>query len=236
MVRVPGSSGDSGFHRESQEDVKVNEEYREEVPMNAGSTEASLNTARSTDQRSGPESGPDLEEKPRIPLKAAAAVTADLDENLDPYTSDKDTTKSKSNLSTKSAASARSSKKKKIKAARTKLKAPDLESEDVHKPRSTIAKDMIEQAYYRKILSEPPLHDHALAIIQGAGLVAGEFNPDSLFEIELGAIQAATHDLYESLKILVGEHVQTPDLNYQTGSSHYASATSEPDSNSPRFP
>ncbi|OWY97185.1 hypothetical protein PHMEG_00032349 [Phytophthora megakarya] len=36
--------------------------------------------------------------------------------------------------------------------------------------------------------------------------------------------------------MLVGEHVQTPYLNYQTGSSHYASATSEPDSDSPRVP
>ncbi|OWY98269.1 hypothetical protein PHMEG_00030999 [Phytophthora megakarya] len=52
MVHVPGSSGDSGFHRESQEDVKIKEEYREEVPTNAGSTEASLNTEKSTDQRS----------------------------------------------------------------------------------------------------------------------------------------------------------------------------------------
>ncbi|OWY93484.1 hypothetical protein PHMEG_00037111, partial [Phytophthora megakarya] len=41
-----------GFHRESQEDVKVKEEHGEEVSTNAGSTEASLNTARSTDQRS----------------------------------------------------------------------------------------------------------------------------------------------------------------------------------------
>ncbi|OWY93743.1 hypothetical protein PHMEG_00036746 [Phytophthora megakarya] len=54
--------------------------------------------------------------------------------------------------------------------------------------------------------------------------------------MELGAIQAATQDLYELLKILAGEHVQAPDLNYQTGSSHYASATSEPDSDSPRAP
>ncbi|OWZ14530.1 hypothetical protein PHMEG_00011975 [Phytophthora megakarya] len=277
MVRVPESSGDSGFHRESQEDVKIKEDYREEVPTNAGSTEASLNTARSTDQRSMErisadrheadlDQDPDLEEKPRIPLKATAEVTADLDENLDPYTTDKDTTKSKSNLSAKSVASTRSSKKKKIKAARTKLKAPDSESEDVHKPRSSIAKEMIEQAYYRKILCEILPRDPVLAIIQvrqigdltgpvskpntssdrlnavkilldllqEAGLVAGEFDSDSLFEMELGAIQAATQDLYESLTTLVGEHVQTPDLNYQTGSSRYASATLEPDSDSPR--
>ncbi|OWY95687.1 LOW QUALITY PROTEIN: hypothetical protein PHMEG_00034245, partial [Phytophthora megakarya] len=146
--------------------------------------------------------------------------------------------------------------------------APDSGSEDAHKLKSTIAKDLIEQAYHRNILSETLLQDPVLAIIQvrqigdltdpiskpntgtdrlnavktlldllqEAGLVAGEFNPDALFEMELGAIQAATQDLYESLKILVGEHVQTPDLNYQTGSSHYASATSEPDSDSPRAP
>ncbi|OWY92492.1 hypothetical protein PHMEG_00038489 [Phytophthora megakarya] len=276
MVRVLGASGDSGFHRESQEDVKIKEEYREEVPTNAGSTEASLNTARSTDQQSMEsistdrheadlDQDPDLEEKPRIPLKAATTATADIDMNLDLYTTDEETTKSKS---TKSVAATRSSKKKKVKIARTKLKAPDSESEDVNKPRSTIAKDMIEQAYYRKILSETLLHDPVLAIIQvrqigdltgpvskpntsldrlnavkilldllqEAGLVAGEFDPDSLFEMELGAIQASTQDLYDSLKILVGEHVQTPDLNYQTGSSHYASVTSEPDSDSPRAP
>ncbi|OWY98977.1 hypothetical protein PHMEG_00030112 [Phytophthora megakarya] len=279
MVRVPGSSGDSGFHRESQEDVKIKEEYREEVPTNAGSTEAGLNRARSTDQRSlekisadrhdaDLDQDPDLKEKPRIPLKAAPAVIADLDENLDPHTTDKDTTKFQSNLSTKSAASTRSTKKKKVKAARTKLKAPDSGSEDAHKPRSTIAKDLIKQAYHRKILSEILLQDPGLAIIQvrqiadltgpiskpntstdrlnavkilpdllpEAGLVAGEFDPDALFEMELEAIQVATQALYESLKILVGENVQTPDLNYQSGPSHYASATSELDSDWPRAP
>ncbi|OWY98395.1 LOW QUALITY PROTEIN: hypothetical protein PHMEG_00030855 [Phytophthora megakarya] len=141
MVRVPGSSGDSGFHRESQEDVKIKHE-------------ADL------------DQDPDLEEKPLIPIKAAAAATADLDENLDPYTTDKDTTKFKSNLSTKSAASTRSTKKKKVKTARTKLKAPDSEAEDAHKPRSTIAKDLIEQAYHWKILSETMLRDPILATIQ----------------------------------------------------------------------
>ncbi|OWY92369.1 LOW QUALITY PROTEIN: hypothetical protein PHMEG_00038663 [Phytophthora megakarya] len=54
--------------------------------------------------------------------------------------------------------------------------------------------------------------------------------------MELGAIQAATQALYESLIILVSEHVPTADLNYQTGSSHYASAISKPDSDSPRAP
>ncbi|OWZ02907.1 hypothetical protein PHMEG_00025450, partial [Phytophthora megakarya] len=125
---------------------------------------------------------------------------------------------------------------KKIKAARTKLKALDSGSEDAYKPRSTIAKDLIEQAYNQKILSETLLQDPVLAIIREAGLVAGEFDPDSLFKMELGTIQAATQDLFYSLEIFVGEHVQTSELNYQIGSSHYVSATSESDSDSLRAP
>ncbi|OWZ07925.1 hypothetical protein PHMEG_00019614 [Phytophthora megakarya] len=125
---------------------------------------------------------------------------------------------------------------------------------------------MIDQAYYRKVLSETLLQDPVLAIIQvrqigdltgpvskprtsadrlnavkilldlpqESGLVAGEFDPDSLFYMELGAVRSAIHDLFDSLKILGGKHVQTPDLNYQTGSSHYASAISEPDSDFPK--
>ncbi|OWZ18451.1 hypothetical protein PHMEG_0007465 [Phytophthora megakarya] len=75
-----------------------------------------------------------------------------------------------------------------------------------------------------------------LDLVQEAGLVAGEFDPDVLFEMELGAIQPATQDHYESLKTLVGEQIQMPHLNYQTGSSHYASSTSEPDSDLPGAP
>ncbi|OWZ13204.1 hypothetical protein PHMEG_00013519 [Phytophthora megakarya] len=198
----------------------------------------------------------------------APAANTNLDENLDPYTTDKETTKLKSNPSAKSVAATRPSKKKKINAAQTKLKASDSESEDENRPRSTIAKDMIEQAYYRKIQSEALLQDRVLAIIQvrqigdltgpvskprassnrlnavkilldlheEAGLVTGEFAPDSRFGMELGAIQSATQDLFDSLKVLVGEHVQTPDLNNQTGSSHYAAATSAPDSDFPQGP
>ncbi|OWZ11334.1 hypothetical protein PHMEG_00015655 [Phytophthora megakarya] len=192
---------------------------------------------------------PDLEEKPRIHLKAAAVATADLGENLDLYTTDKEPTKSKSNLSTKSVATTRSSKKKKIKAARTKLKTPDSESEDASRPTSTIPKDMIEQTCYRKILSETLLHDPVLAIIQvrQIGDLTGLISKPNTSTDRLNAVKilldlpqeaglSATQDLFGSLKILVGEHAQTPDLNYQTGSSHYASATSEPDSDSPRAP
>ncbi|OWZ02631.1 hypothetical protein PHMEG_00025774 [Phytophthora megakarya] len=65
---------------------------------------------------------------------------------------------------------------------------------------------MIEQAYHRPISKPITSTDRLNAVkilldlLQEAGLVAGEFDPESLFEMELGAIQAA-QSLYESLKI-----------------------------------
>ncbi|OWZ05567.1 hypothetical protein PHMEG_00022327 [Phytophthora megakarya] len=77
MGRLPGSSGDSGFHRESQEEVQVKTEQGNEMSSNAGSTTTSLN-ARSADRQNtrrnaveGSEADldpdPDLEVKLRPP-------------------------------------------------------------------------------------------------------------------------------------------------------------------------
>ncbi|POM72068.1 Hypothetical protein PHPALM_11280, partial [Phytophthora palmivora] len=43
MVRVPGSIGDSGFHRDSQEDVQVKVEQGEQASSDLGSTMMPLN-------------------------------------------------------------------------------------------------------------------------------------------------------------------------------------------------
>ncbi|POM77145.1 hypothetical protein PHPALM_5514 [Phytophthora palmivora] len=51
MVRVPGSVGDSGFHRESQEDVQVKVERGEQASSDLGSTMMPLNESRSADQQ-----------------------------------------------------------------------------------------------------------------------------------------------------------------------------------------
>ncbi|OWZ07911.1 LOW QUALITY PROTEIN: hypothetical protein PHMEG_00019624 [Phytophthora megakarya] len=243
MVRVPGF--ESGISTG-------------EVHTNAVLTEAPFSTARYTNQRSlerpstyryeaDLDQDPDLDEKPHIPLKVATTVIADFDETLI-STTDKEMTKSKSNLLTKAMAAARSSKKKKTKPARTKLMVPASESEDVHKPRSTIAKDMNEQAYYRKILCKTLLDGPVLAIIQARqiGDLTGPISKPNtstdrlnavkilldllqeaglrknsiriaLFDMELGAVQSATQDRIDSLKILVGEHVHTPGLIYQPG-------------------
>ncbi|OWZ00863.1 hypothetical protein PHMEG_00027854 [Phytophthora megakarya] len=74
---VPRSSGDSGFHRESQEEVQVKTEQRNEMSSDARSSTASLN-ARCADRQSarrnsvnGSEADldpdPDPEEKPHPP-------------------------------------------------------------------------------------------------------------------------------------------------------------------------
>ncbi|EGZ10226.1 hypothetical protein PHYSODRAFT_338895, partial [Phytophthora sojae] len=52
MVRVPGSLGDSGFHRESVEDAQVKKEPGEEASLDIGSTKTLLNKVRSADRQS----------------------------------------------------------------------------------------------------------------------------------------------------------------------------------------
>ncbi|KAG2988364.1 hypothetical protein PC128_g24036 [Phytophthora cactorum] len=78
MMRVPGSLGDAGFHRESQEDAHLSNELGEEAPTEIGTPTASL-SARSTDQQGAGRSLPDgieealaieLEEKPLPPPQA----------------------------------------------------------------------------------------------------------------------------------------------------------------------
>ncbi|KAG2892261.1 hypothetical protein PC116_g13488 [Phytophthora cactorum] len=95
MVRVPGSLGDSGFHRESQEDVQVKIEPGEEASSEVGSTTTQLNETRSADRRSaGRNSGdvrkadpdPDLEEKPLYPPQVPPGTPADLNLCRDPLT------------------------------------------------------------------------------------------------------------------------------------------------------
>ncbi|KAG3086008.1 hypothetical protein PI124_g18369 [Phytophthora idaei] len=97
MVRVPESSGDSGFHRESQEDVQVKFEPGEEVSSEIGSTMMQLNEPRSADRQSagrnfvdGREGGtdPDLEEKHLNPPQVPSGTLADIDLCEDPLTNE----------------------------------------------------------------------------------------------------------------------------------------------------
>ncbi|KAG3076424.1 hypothetical protein PI125_g21508 [Phytophthora idaei] len=93
MVRVPGSLGDSGFHRESQEDVQVKIEPGEEASSEVGSTTTQLNETRSADRRSAGRNSvdvrkadPDPEEKPLYPPQVPPGTPADLDLHRHPLT------------------------------------------------------------------------------------------------------------------------------------------------------
>ncbi|EGZ14996.1 hypothetical protein PHYSODRAFT_333269 [Phytophthora sojae] len=95
MVRVPGSSGDSGFHRESQEEVRVKKEQGDQASSESGSTTTLLNETRSTDRQSarrtsvgGTEVDPDMDpgEKPQPPPQVPSRTPVDRDESQDPLT------------------------------------------------------------------------------------------------------------------------------------------------------
>ncbi|KAG3245336.1 hypothetical protein PI124_g9906 [Phytophthora idaei] len=121
MVRAPGSSGDSGFHRESQEkeEVPIMLEPRMDASSEAGSPTTLLNGAGSANRQSagrnsaGRNEEEDLiEEQPQPPPYASSGGTAGHDGNRDPPGEEP---------------------KKKSKASRKKLKAPadsDSESRD----------------------------------------------------------------------------------------------------------
>ncbi|KAE8885312.1 hypothetical protein PF003_g30692 [Phytophthora fragariae] len=95
MVRVPGSLGDSGFHRESAEDVQVKKESGEEALSEHGSTKTLLNETRSADRQStgrnsvdGNEGDleTDLEDKPQLPPQVPLGTPVGLDESRDSLT------------------------------------------------------------------------------------------------------------------------------------------------------
>jgi hypothetical protein len=68
--------------------------------------------------------------------------------------------------------------------------------------------------------------------LKGAGIVLGSFDADELFNVEMAKIRETTLDLYTKLAPLVGsvvplEQSEPQSARSQTGSSQYASATSD---------
>ncbi|EGZ07830.1 hypothetical protein PHYSODRAFT_371020, partial [Phytophthora sojae] len=92
MVRVPGSFGDSGFHRESVEDAQVKKKPGEEASSDIGSPKTLLNKTRSADRQSGRRTSvdgiegdleTDLEAKPQHPPQVPSGTPVDLGANRD---------------------------------------------------------------------------------------------------------------------------------------------------------
>ncbi|KAE8875916.1 hypothetical protein PF003_g39994 [Phytophthora fragariae] len=277
MVRVPGSSGDSGFHRESQEEVKVKIEQGDQASSDLGSTTTPLNEARTADRQSagrnsidGKEADPDpdLEDKPQPPPQVSSGTPVSLDSHRDSLTKQ---TKAGQNryafadfpvkLPTGDPLLKPSWEwEGKAPAKRTVLKAPDLEDEPMDRlvpagiktetPNPTWNEADLETRYHRKELQDFMTHNPIMQILRPtqigdqtgpvtapvstdnkleaikilmnllweAGLVAGAFDADDLFRPDLRMYQMTTKELFEKLKVIVGEKETNP------------STTSSPDS------
>ncbi|KAG3101238.1 hypothetical protein PI124_g14700 [Phytophthora idaei] len=76
-------------------------------------------------------------------------------------------------------------------------------------------------------------------LLKDAGLVAGAFDADDLFDLDINDIQLASSELYRRLKMSIGEEASVKQLQTSpcisvterhSESSQYAPATSEPGS------
>ncbi|KAL4115144.1 hypothetical protein PRIC2_014038 [Phytophthora ramorum] len=245
MVRVPGSLGDSGFHREfAEEDVQVKKEPGDQASSEIGSTTTLLNEARSADRQSPGRSSadrqeegdpdPDLEEKPRFPPQVPSGTPADLDSHRD-LPNDEVKAKPEPYSFTNPPAPRSTTKKKKSKAARKKLKAPESDAEDRGASALLWNEDSLEYAYHRKNLGEflrrdpmmkilipkqigvlkgpvsvPRVRSNKLdavkeqfRLLDDSGLVAGAFEANELFDLDLDTIHYANRGLFDCLKLLL---------------------------------
>ncbi|GMG17906.1 unnamed protein product [Phytophthora fragariaefolia] len=225
MVRVPGSLGDSRFHRESpQEDTS------------------------STD---GTEEGPvvDLEDKPRPPPQVPSGTPAGLDFHPDPPDeSPPPQAGANTSIQPRSGRSTAKKKTAKSKPSRKKIKAPDSETEDRG---DIMSDDQLTKAYYKKelhtflindavmrvlrpkILGElqgpvsPPVAGSTklsttkalMRLLKETGIIAESFEAEALFDLKLSEIKQSVQSLLELLAPLVGEPDQAQKQSTQSKST-----------------
>ncbi|EGZ18354.1 hypothetical protein PHYSODRAFT_261333 [Phytophthora sojae] len=199
MVRVPGSLGDAGFHRESQDDAHVSNESGNEAPTELGSPAASLKNGSSNQQSArristgGSEADrddPDLEEKPLPPPQVLPRTPAGRAAKHDPpdeHPAAKAVGSSAKNpAQTKGAMS-----KKKTRAARKKLRAPDAEPEDRSMTKATWTQSKLEVAY-RRIVLQDFLRDHPVMQILQLQVPEGLTGPIQAPSLTMNKLEAAT--------------------------------------------
>ncbi|OWZ05281.1 LOW QUALITY PROTEIN: hypothetical protein PHMEG_00022657 [Phytophthora megakarya] len=169
MVRVPGFSGDSGFHRESQEEVQVKTEQGKERDVVGCQIDDDVASARrnSVDGREADlDPDPDLEEKPHPPQVSGKGTPADpdsrQDSRQDPLTKQTkvkaepcsfiDPDKPTLYLPKDTQVSGSEVGKPRSKTVRKKMTAPDDEEAE-HHPGSGWSEEDLTSTYHRKELS-----------------------------------------------------------------------------------
>lgn len=285
MVRVPGSSGDSGFHRESTEDVKIKEEPGKEASAERGSPPTLKNKEGSTDQESARRSfiddkGDDLalklEMKPEKPPQAPHGAPAAYDFIREPPDGDRPSQIGKS-PSSDVPTSQKAAKMAKAAPTRRRLKAPDQDVEDRQEIMSWLDAHLDRAFYWTELkvfmrenpvmkILQPEFTGEAVGVVtplpskkvtnklqaarvlvtmlEEAGFTPAALDADRLFKLELSEILDAAESLPEVIAPVVGlapPTIDPPepqrsraarDLDALTGSSQYASAESEDDSDS----
>ncbi|ETP54558.1 hypothetical protein F442_00761 [Phytophthora nicotianae P10297] len=136
MVRVPGSLGASGYHRESpDEEAQAKIGLENEAPTDIGSPSTSLNQ----------------EEKPQPPAKVPSGTAAGSNSHQNPL--DESPLAKAGNVSAKQPPSSRSTVKKKparSKSSRKKLKAPDSTIDGPVDLTSAWTDEQLENVYHKK--------------------------------------------------------------------------------------
>ncbi|OWZ02040.1 hypothetical protein PHMEG_00026468, partial [Phytophthora megakarya] len=261
-----GSSGDSGFHRESdQEDAKIKDEpgigvsTEDESPSSHLKSEGYIER-QSAGRNSGKEqeagSAMDHEEKPHPPPLGPSGPLADRDVNRDPP-DEAPPVKTEGSSSTTTPPIPRFSAKKKSpsKLGKPKMRAPDAEeSGDVR----TWTPDQLQKIFYRKQLNEFLLEDPVMIVmkprligelqgpvkplpqasdfmaaitslmnmLEDAGIVAGAFDADTVFELSLTTVEESSKRLFKLLKLLVGATASLSSLGpmeeYPTSASSHS--------------
>ncbi|POM74919.1 Hypothetical protein PHPALM_8046 [Phytophthora palmivora] len=228
MVCVPGPLGDSGFHRESQEEAHA--DLRSGKPASAwGGAD-------------GTEDGPatDLEEKPLPPPQVLSGTPADSDLRRD-LQDESPPAKAIQTLVSKSSTKKKSARSKPL---RKKLKAPGSDADDHDDLKTAWTDESLEIAYHKKelhtfLIKNPVMQiikpkiisdlkgpvqkptarsskleaaKALLHLIKESGITAGSFNANDLFDTRLSAINTALMSIFDLLKPLVGEKSVTPKI------------------------
>ncbi|POM71305.1 LOW QUALITY PROTEIN: Hypothetical protein PHPALM_12140 [Phytophthora palmivora] len=155
MVRVPGSLGDSGFHRESYEETHADLRLGKPASLEIGSPTTLLNQDRSADRfergsTDGTEEGPatDLEEKPLPPPQVPSGTPADFDSRRD-LQDESPPAKAIQTLVSKSSTKKKSARSKPL---RKKLKAPGVDADEQDDLKTVRTDESLEIAYHKKDL------------------------------------------------------------------------------------